>query len=57
MNEIWANRLIAGDKAWANVPASRKNAVEAVLRTRVDSGIITIEQFEAIIGENQVAAT
>ena len=35
MNEIWANRLIAGTKTWAEVPASRKGAVKAVLGNRV----------------------
>lgn len=50
MNEIWANRLTAGTKAWAEVPASRRNAVRAVLRGRVADGAITEEQFERITG-------
>lgn len=51
MNEIWANRLIAGTKTWAEVPASRKNGVKNVLRGRVESGEITAEQYEEIVGE------
>lgn len=50
MNEIWANRLIAGTKTWAQVPSSRKNGVKAVLLERVNSGEITAEQYEAIVG-------
>ncbi len=51
MNAIWANRLVAGDKQWADVPASRKNAVKAVLAGRVASGAITAEQYADITGE------
>ena len=55
MNEIWANRLIAGDKKWVNVPASRKSGVKAVLKSRVESGEITAEQYKAITGEEVTA--
>ncbi len=51
MNEIWANRLAAGTKAWAEVPKSRRNAVKAVLESRLESGAITEEQFNAIFAE------
>ena len=51
MNEIWANRLIAGDKTWANVPASRKAGVKNALLARVESGEITEEQYKEITGE------
>lgn len=51
MNEIWANRLIAGTKAWADVPASRRSAVMEVLRGRVARRAITAEQYEKIAGE------
>lgn len=51
MNEIWANRLIAGTKTWAEVPASRKNAVKAVLKGRAGSGAITEAQYEGITQE------
>ena len=50
MNEIWANRLIAGTKAWGEVPDSRKDGVKAVLAERVESGIITPEKYEEITG-------
>lgn len=55
MNEIWANRLIAGDKTWANVPASRKSGVKAALKARVESSKITAEQYKAITGEEVTA--
>lgn len=51
MNEIWANRLIAGTKTWAQVPASRKNGVKAVLLERVESGEIDAERYTEITGE------
>lgn len=51
MNEIWANRLVAGTKAWKDVPASRKNAVKAVLRGRVANETITAERYEEITEE------
>ena len=50
MNEIWANRLIAGTKAWDEVPDSRKDGVKVVLAERVQSGIITSEKYEEITG-------
>ncbi len=51
MNKIWANRLIAGTQTWDKVPASRKEGVLAELRSRVEAGKITPEQFEEITGE------
>lgn len=51
MNEIWANRLIAGTKMWSQVPMSRRNGVKAVLRSRVENGEITEEQYTEIVGE------
>lgn len=50
MNEIWANRLIAGTKTWADMPASRRTAVTAVLQGRVDRGEITQEVMDEIVG-------
>lgn len=55
MNEIWANRLVAGTKTWAEMPASRRSAVKAVLAGRVESEAITPEQYEAITGEEYTA--
>ena len=51
MNEIWANRLIAGDKTWANVPTSRKAVVKKALLARVETGEITEEQYKSIVEE------
>ncbi len=51
MNEIWANRLVAGTKTWAEVPASRKAGVKAVLARRVEKGAVKAEQYEEITGE------
>lgn len=50
MNRIWANRLEAGTKTWAEVPASRKSAVDAILRGDVAGGKITAEQYNDITG-------
>lgn len=55
MNEIWANRLIAGTKAWAEIPASRRSGVKAVLAEHVKREAITAEQYAEITGEKYVA--
>lgn len=51
MNEIWANRLVAGDKTWAECPNTRKSAVKEVLRGRVASNTITAQRYEEITEE------
>jgi len=51
MAKIWANRLIAGDKTWAEVPDTGKAAVKAELRNRVAAGEISAERYEEITGE------
>lgn len=51
MNKIWANRLIAGDKTWEEVPDTRKAGVKAELWNRVLTGEITEERYHEIIGE------
>lgn len=52
MSEIWANRLIAGTKTWAQcVKSGRAEAVKAVLNERVKSGAIAAEKYEKITGE------
>ena len=56
MNEIWANRLVAGTKTWDAMPASRRKAVKAVLAERVADGEITDEQYEQITGEQYAEA-
>ena len=49
MARIWANRLEAGDKVWSEVPMSRRVAVKAVLQADVKDGVITEEQYLAIL--------
>ncbi len=52
MNEIWANRLIAGTKTWAQCEKSgRAEAVKAALLERVKSGVLTKEKYNEITGE------
>ncbi len=42
MNEIWTNRLIAGTKAWTDVPEIRR------------AGAITSEQYKTITGDEGI---
>lgn len=51
MNEIWANRLIADTKKWAEMPAYRHKPVKDILAARVGNNVITPEQYETITGE------
>ncbi len=52
MNEIWANRLIAGTKTWAQcVRSGRSESVKKALAERVKSGDITAEKYKEITGE------
>lgn len=51
MDKIWANRLIAGTRTWAEMPASRRPGVKAELTKRVTDGEITLEQYRDITGE------
>lgn len=55
MNAIWANRLVAGDKTWAECPSSRKAAVKAELADRVAKNVITAEKYTEITGEEYAA--
>lgn len=50
MEKIWANRLIGGTKTWAEVPTSRKTSVKTELASRMEKGIITMEQYKEILG-------
>lgn len=50
MAKIWANRLIAGDKTWNQVPEERKEAVKAELKKRFKAGKISREKLEEILG-------
>ena len=40
MNIIWANRLIAGTKTWAEMPASRRAGVKKVLAERDRKSVV-----------------
>ena len=51
MNNIWANRLIAGTKVWDEVPDNRRAGVKAVLLDRVEKGLITADDFKEITSE------
>lgn len=51
MNVIWANRLIAGTKTWAEMPVIRQAPVKKILLERVKESIITAEQYKEITGE------
>ena len=55
MDKIWANRLIAGTKTWAEMPISRRVAVKKVLVARVESGEITADDYKNITGEDYAA--
>ena len=52
MNRIWANRLEAGTKTWAQCPNSRKTDIDAILRQDVADGVITQERYAMITGSN-----
>ncbi len=55
MNEIWANRLVAGTKTWDKMPPDRRKGVKAVLAARVAAGEITAERYQDITGETYLA--
>lgn len=50
LDKIWANRLIAGDKTWDEVPEGAKQGVTEELQGRVNSCEITQERMNEIIG-------
>lgn len=52
MDKIWANRLIAGTKEWAEMPTSRRAGVKRELAKRVESGEITADDYKNITGED-----
>lgn len=52
MDKIWANRLVAGTKTWAEMPTSRRAGVKAELARRVTDGEISEEQYKEITGED-----
>lgn len=54
MDRIWANRLIAGTKTWAEMPESRRAGVKQELAKRVAEGEISEERYKEITGESLV---
>lgn len=56
MNEIWANRLIAGTQTWEKcVGKGRGEAVKEVLKSRVAGGVISVEKYKEITAEDYSA--
>lgn len=55
MDKIWANRLIAGTKTWAEMPTSRRAGVKKILTKRVEEGEITADDYKNITGEDYIA--
>lgn len=52
MDKIWANRLVAGTKTWAEMPASRRTGVKRELAKRVAEDEISEEWYKEITGED-----
>lgn len=52
MDKIWANRLVAGTKEWAEMPTSRRPGVKRELAKRVAEGEISEKQYKEITGED-----
>lgn len=52
MDKIWANRLVAGTKEWAEMPTSRRAGVKRELAKRVAEGEIDAERYKEITGED-----
>lgn len=52
MDKIWANRLVAGTKTWAEMPTSRRTGVKRELVKRVADGEIDAERYKEIAGED-----
>ena len=52
MDKIWANRLIAGTKSWAEMPASRRPGVKREIGKRVVEGESSPEQYKESTGED-----
>lgn len=49
MARVWADRLEAGTQVWSDVPSRRRNEVQAILQADVAAGVITEEQYLAIL--------
>ena len=50
MNRIWANRLEARTQVWADVPHSRKVAIDTILHQDVVAESLTEERYNEITG-------
>ncbi len=51
MNEIWANRLIAGTKTWEQcVKSGRSEGVKKALAERVLAGKLSVDSYLGITG-------
>ena len=51
MDRIWANRLEAGTKQWSEVPETRRNSVDIILRQDVANGTINEDRYKEITGK------
>lgn len=47
---IWVNRILAGDKTFDDVPKKRKAKVEEELKSRVETGILSQDDYSKIVG-------
>ena len=52
MNKLYANKIVNGTLTLADVPASRKQGVIAILQQYVEEEKITQEQFEQFTRED-----
>lgn len=52
MAKIWRNRLIAGTQKFEDCPERYKESVFLMLRQDVIDGVITVEQYKDITGED-----
>lgn len=51
MNQIWANRLIAGTQTWENLPVQRQTVVKKLLLAAVSEGLISTDRYTEITGD------
>lgn len=51
MDQIWVNRLLAGEQLWSEVPEKRMIRVKAILLDMVETGTITQEKFDEILSK------
>ena len=51
MAKIWRNRIIARTRTFDEVPIAWKQQVKMLLRADVKSGVITVQEYEELVGE------